>query len=576
MIPRVLLLALLRAYVALVWRPACFLLDLVSPGRKREENEYACGNYSPVAEDLSPGKPCRVLSGRIPEACAGVFVRNGPNPASPEGSGRAASYERHWFDGDGRLVCVRLRPQADGPGSATLAARLADTDRIRLEGRGGRQLVARIGNMRGVAGLVRAGLSRLYEVLRGAAEGRPAGDPVRMGSANTAVVFHARRLLALVENDVPYHVRLLAEAQSDALDLRTEGRHTFGGRLSHPFTAHPKVDPRTGEMVFFCYNVASAPYLEYSVASRSGELLRTVPVSLPRPVMMHDMAFTERYSVFFDFPLVFDPRSILRGGLLFAWRGDEVPSRIGLLPRHATSDAEAQWFTVPACFGFHSANAWEEGDDEVVVVMAVTPRLDLERLGEDSADVPLEPPRLREWRLNTSTGECSERQLPFSAPVEFPVVSPEVAGRRSRFVYAATLTRTGAGGHRFLFDGVAKVDLGRGGVEAGVLRYGPGRHGIEAVFVPANAHLAHGLSWEERAAAAAEREDDGYLLVHVRDERLGRSSLCIYDASTMSPSPVCEIEMTPQRVPYGFHGTFVPEHDVQRQAAAEAEGKKRL
>ena len=27
----------------------------------------------------------------------------------------------------------------------------------------------------------------------------------------------------------------------------TLGRVTFGGRVNHPFTAHPKVDPETGE-----------------------------------------------------------------------------------------------------------------------------------------------------------------------------------------------------------------------------------------------------------------------------------------------------------------------------------------
>ncbi len=58
---------------------------------------------------------------------------------------------------------------------------------------------------------------------------------------------------------------------------------------------YPKVDPVTGEMMFFGYSLAKPPYLQYSVVSASGELLRTVSIDLPVRVMMHDFAITEGF-----------------------------------------------------------------------------------------------------------------------------------------------------------------------------------------------------------------------------------------------------------------------------------------
>ena len=95
--------------------------------------------------------------------------------------------------------------------------------------------------------------------------------------------------------------------------LRTMGEVTFDGKLTHPFTAHPKVDPVTGEMVFFGYSVMGPPYLHYSVVSQDGSLASTEPIELPRAVMMHDFAVTSEHTIFMDLPVVFDPQRMLQG-----------------------------------------------------------------------------------------------------------------------------------------------------------------------------------------------------------------------------------------------------------------------
>jgi carotenoid cleavage dioxygenase-like enzyme len=99
-----------------------------------------------------------------------------------------------------------------------------------------------------------------------------------------------------------------------------DGYNRYGGKLKHPFTAHPKADPTTGELLTFGYKLMEKPYCTYSVIDnkvhdpkfncvtfvrsfhhclmlmRKGELVRSVPINIPEPVMMHDFAITEKYT----------------------------------------------------------------------------------------------------------------------------------------------------------------------------------------------------------------------------------------------------------------------------------------
>lgn len=98
----------------------------------------------------------------------------------------------------------------------------------------------------------------------------------------------------------------------------------------------------------------------------------------------------------------------------------------------------------------------------------------------------------------------------------------------------------------------------------GKVVYGGNTYGGEPVFVP-------------RPGAAA--EDDGYVLAFVHDE--GRdwcTELWIMDAATMDTAPLAVVR-TPQRVPYGFHGMWFSQEQLEAQtggvvAAVNAEGKE--
>ena len=124
-------------------------------------------------------------------------------------------------------------------------------------------------------------------------------------------------------------------------------------------TAHPKIDPATGEMLFFGYS-PMAPYLRYSEVNAAGELVHTTEIDIPAPVMMHDFVITENYAIFLDAPAVFDMTRMLEGGEPMSWKPDNG-TRIGVVPRGGSND-DVRWFETDNCYVVHFFNAWESGD----------------------------------------------------------------------------------------------------------------------------------------------------------------------------------------------------------------------
>jgi len=252
-------------------------------------------NFAPVVGDLD-ATDLRV-SGQLPAALSGTWVRNGSNPA-----GESA----HWFLGNGMVHGLRLRD-----GQAEWYRRTAIQTPYLLDPENA---------------------------------GIPGGA---VSYSNVSSVFHGGRLLSLGEIGFPYEL--------DADDLSTVGAHDFEGQLTTNMTAHPKIDAQTGEMHFFGYNFAE-PYLTYLVADAAGQLQRTVPITLPAPSMVHDFAITEQSVLFLDLAVVF---TAAEPGLPYLFdRGHQC--RIGVLDRAATFDT-TRWFDIEPCFVFHTINAHQDG-----------------------------------------------------------------------------------------------------------------------------------------------------------------------------------------------------------------------
>jgi carotenoid cleavage dioxygenase len=346
-------------------------------------------------------------------------------------------------------------------------------------------------------------------------EQTPGPMPPMYDSSNTNVMAHAGRLLAMTEGSMPY---VLDD------ELETVERTDLGGVPS--YTAHPKVDQATGELLGFRYWF-DEPYAEYFAVDATGRLTRRVPIDTTGPVMMHDFSVSERYAVFYDLPVTFRIDLALDPSVPFpfAW-DDEYPSRIGVLPRDPAEGDAVRWFDIDPCYVFHPMNAYDEGD---TVVLDVVHHPEVFRRTERSGELPMHT-TLQRWRVDLAAGKVLQETID-DRPQEFPQVDPRVAVHRHRIGYAMASDDGGEQG-----SGIVKHDLATGART--VFESGPGRRNGEASFAPAGAG-----------------EDEGYLLTFVHDEATDRSDLVVVDASDMTQVAAVHL---PTRVPFGFHGTWVP------------------
>lgn len=439
------------------------------------ENRYLTGNYAPVTDEVTTTE--LPVTGSLPEALSGRYLRNGPNPLSPP---EPSTY--HWFTGDGMVHGIRLR---DGR---------AEWYRNRW--------------------------------VRSAEVAQALGESVRPGpvhadmdfAPNTNVIGHAGRTFAIVEAGArPYELNY---------ELDTVGPSDFGGSLPGGYTAHPKRDPSTGELHAMSYFWGWGNLVQYTVVDTAGLVRKVVDVEVGGPVSVHDMSLTEHFAVIYDLPVVFDVEAAMSGAN-FPYRWDpDYRARVGLLDRDGGA-ADVRWFDVEPCYVFHPMNAYDDGDRVVLDVVRHARMFDTHRLGPDEG-----PPSLERWSVDLTGGKVVEERLDDRGQ-EFPRVDERVVGRRHRYGYAGA----------FLVNETAliKHDLERRTSEVRVL--GSAGGASEAVFVPSGPDAA---------------EDEGWVLSLVYDPERDASDLLVLNAGDFAGDPQAIVHL-PQRVPFGFHGNWVPD-----------------
>jgi carotenoid cleavage dioxygenase-like enzyme len=288
---------------------------------------YLSGRFAPIDDEISTSD--LTVAGDVPSDLSGAFLRNGPNPKfAPIGS------YTYPLEGDAMIHGVWF----DG-GAVRYANRYVETAGLRAEERAGRALFG------GLMTPVPPDRALLGDDI----------DPCYPFKLNPSinVVRHADRILTLAEGPLPYEI---------TPDLSTVGRYDFDGGLVGS-SAHPKVDPVTGEMILFRY-AAVEPYLTWTVIGADGAVTRPpTPVpGLDRGFMIHDFAITARYVVFVVGPLTFDRDAMLRHQPPLAW-APELGTRIALVPRDGST---VRWVDTDAVWAWHYANAYDDGDQVVV------------------------------------------------------------------------------------------------------------------------------------------------------------------------------------------------------------------
>jgi carotenoid cleavage dioxygenase-like enzyme len=461
--------------------------------RESDVNPFLQGNFAPWR--LEGDAPDLEVEGEIPRELDGTFYRNGPNAAF-EPMGRY-----HWFDGDGMIHAISI---ADG--RASYRNRWVKSDGLAEERKAGRALYP---------GLLSFSLSE---------------GPAFKLTANTNIVAHAGKLLALVEAGPP--TRLAPGT------LETIGVDDFGGKLVGPMTAHPKMDPETGEMLFFGYS-PFPPYLQYHVADRAGALVRSEAIDVAWPSMMHDFAITRDHVIFILCPVVFSFEQIAEHGTVFSWK-PELGTKIGVMPRSG-GNADVRWFDTDACYVFHPMNAYDDGG---AIVLDVARYDELLFMSPRAAREPdwrsKNSAKLHRWRIDLKDGTVRSTPLD-DLDGEFPRVDERLLGRKHRFGYMAATGPEGNATGMPEWTAVRKYDLEKGTSQTRT--FGAGNGAGEPLFVPRSQKSA---------------EDDGYVLALVYDRARNASEFNILDARNIAGEPIATIRI-PNRVPYGFHGNWVPD-----------------
>jgi all-trans-8'-apo-beta-carotenal 15,15'-oxygenase len=444
--------------------------------------------------------PVDDVDGTVPAWLRGTLFRNG--------SGRndlGGKWFPHWFDGDGMIQAIRF-----DAGRIRYTNRFVRTQNYLDETHAGRIKHRGFGKMRPLGVL-----------------GNAFRPPANV--SNISVLMQGGRLLSLWEGGPPYAI--------DPSTLETLGIEEFDGQVK-AFSAHPKVDPRTGEVFNFGIDYGPATTLTVYRLDKSG-LQRFAPVILPYAVMNHDFALTERYLVFCLGPILVHPVRMMLGLTSFdgalRWEGTQ-PTRILVVARDGKSPP--RWTETDPFFQFHFANAYEE-DGMLAVDLVRYP--DFAVIGEAlrtywRSDWPAAGMgRLTRYRIEPVGGRIEKRFYDTGSSNEFPCIDPRRVGRRYRYAYIANNPADRQQGLQQL---LTRVDLD--GDDVVSHDFGPNGYPGEPLFVPRSADGA---------------EDDGIVVTLVYDSATERTSIVGLDAANLAARPLFAAHLE-HHVPFSLHGTF--------------------
>ncbi|KAK4435577.1 putative carotenoid cleavage dioxygenase 4, chloroplastic [Sesamum alatum] len=479
-------------------------------------------NFAPV--DELPPTECQVVEGSLPPSLDGAYIRNGPNPQFlPRGP-------YHLFDGDGMLHAIRI-----SRGKATLCSRYVKTYKYKVESEKGFPVIPNVfSGFNGLSASAARGAVTAARVLAGQF------NPINgIGLANTSLALIGGRLYALGESDLPYSVKVDRNGE-----IHTLGRHDFDGQLMMSMTAHPKTDAQTGETFAFRYGPVP-PFLTFFRINANGEKQQDVPIfSMTSPSFLHDFAITKKYAIFNEIQIGMNPLELMAGGSPVAANPGKVP-RIGVIPRYAKDESEIRWFEVPGFNVIHAINAWDEDDGNSIVMVApniLSVEHTLERMDLIHASV-------EKVKIDLRTGVVSRHPVS-TRNLDFGVINPAFVGKKHKYMYAAV------GDPMPKISGVVKLDVSmsegdRRDCIVGSRMFGAGCFGGEPFFVARQPDDPNA------------EEDDGYVITYVHNENTGESRFLVMDAKSPSLEIVAAVRL-PRRVPYGFHGLFVRDIDLNK------------
>ena len=447
--------------------------------------------------------------GSIPLGLNGHYIRASADPAYPPLHGKDI-----FLNGDGMIHRITLEN-----GHADLKTRYVQTEKLKLERAARRALF----------GLYRNPYTSDADV-----EGKDGN------TANTSLLWHGGRLFALKEAARPMEL--------DPETLETLGYHDFDGKLAgQTFTAHPKLDPATGELIAFSYNSPGMASKEIDLhwIAPDGEITRQETFEAPYPSMVHDFLVSPNYIAFTICPMLCDWERVKKGESYFVW-DPTLPVMVAVIPRNE-GVAAIRWFTGPVLgMETHTINAWESGS-MLHLEHFFTRSGWLSQFPHVSDPAAQEkPPFAERWTIDLASTEDKIDITRLHDQVgEMPVIDPRRLGAKTEQFFFGTfnpkfgpMLERGPKGPPFTC--LCRYDAATG--ELDYYYAGPDSAPEEPLFIPRFPDSPTG---------------DGWLVSVVGRRAENRTDVVILDARDLAAGPVATIKL-PCRIHEGFHGIWIP------------------
>ncbi|MEJ2088821.1 MAG: carotenoid oxygenase family protein [Gammaproteobacteria bacterium] len=447
------------------------------------------------------------VEGTIPTDLAGAFYRVGPDPQFPLLPGNIP------FDGEGHISMFHFRD-----GRVDYRTRYVKTERWIAQNEARRIL---------------------FPMYRNPAQDDPSVKGLSRSTANTHVINHRNFVLALKEDSPPTAV--------DPVTLETlDPVYTFDGQLeSETFTAHPKVDSVTGNLVAFGYEATGFGSRDVMVFefSPAGEKVWQAQVQVPYVGMLHDFAVTENYIVLYVIPMTMDEALLARGGVHWSWDATK-PTYFGVF-RRGGDGGDVQWLQGPTRSATHVMGAWDDnGRVYVDMEMSESNPFPFMPMKDSSAWDPIKGTSYI-TRLSADLSGAAARGYEMERLGPWPGGLPRQDDRYNTQAYRYGFLATrdvNASNPITANPGYVRFDHSTG--KQTFWDAGPGTRLAECCFAPKSADAAEGA---------------GYLMgVITRLDQAQRGDLVILDAEHLEDGPVATVKLPVPAVGQ-VHGWWVPQ-----------------
>jgi carotenoid cleavage dioxygenase-like enzyme len=374
----------------------------------------------------------------------------------------------------------------------------------------------------------RTARKRLYGVYRNHFTDDASVAGLNRSAANTHIYWHGGKLFALKEDSLPYTV--------DPHTLETLGDWNFNGKYTATsMSAHPKIDPVTGEMIAYGYQAKgdlSTDIAVYTINPK-GEVVKEVWLKSPYLGIIHDIAITQKHVLI---PVIARTTSLERlksGEPMWVWDGN-LPTMVGVLPRNGEAK-DVRWYKGPARNTLHFLNATDRGSKITMELPTSSGERDPSQIRRWTFDLKSKKDAFQEDVVSTTPGilpRMDDRFLSLDYRYAF-------VGSRDPSVPADTKRAPGMG--PFTSNVMQRLDTKTGEIKQ--CHVEPVQSLQENCFIPRR---------------NAKDEGDGYVMAVASNYESMTSDLVIADAQRIEEGVIATVKL-PFRLRSGTHTNWFPQ-----------------